>query len=194
MADLTARTARRQKDIEVIPVSESEMRLVATLRDTSTAAADPDDVELIHDLRIDATVSVPDLEILEINAHAYHQPYDMCALTAAPVARLRGARLSRGYRRRVMEIMGGTRGCSHFLTLALDLAASNVLAIYLQMRAQVENTPQNRADGTWAGTGLLTSPSLMNACLALAEDSPVQAKALARNNGDAPTGISGTGS
>lgn len=186
MGDLTARAARRHKDVEVIPLSEKQMRLVATLRDTSTAVHDPGDVEVIHDLRIDATVSVPDLEILDITAHAHHQPYDMCAFTAAPVARLRGVRLTRGYRRRVLEIMGGTRGCSHFLTLALDLAASNVLAIYLQIRAQVENTAQNRADGTWALAGLRTAPSLMNACLALAEDSPVQQTALALGDEDEP--------
>jgi hypothetical protein len=72
----------------------------------------------------------------------------------------------------------GTRWCSHLLTLALDLSAANVLSIYLGMRAEVANTPAARADGTWARTGLGIEPGLMNACLALAEDSPVQRRAL----------------
>jgi hypothetical protein len=183
MAALTDRTARREKFVDVLPLSDDAVRLVAVLRDTSVATDDPTDVELIHDLRIDATVSVPDLVITEISGHAEHQPYDQCAFTAAPVARLRGLSLSRGYRRQVLEIMGGTKGCSHFLTLALDLSAAHVLSIYLRMRSTVESTPANRADGTWARAGLRVSPSLMNACYALAEDSPVQRRGLA----DPPT-------
>jgi hypothetical protein len=46
------------------------------------------------------------------------------------------------------------------------------------MREQVENTPANRADGTWARLGLQVEPGLINACLALAADSPVQRRAL----------------
>jgi hypothetical protein len=179
VGSLADRTARREKSVDVLPLSDDAVRLVATLRDISVAVDDPTDVELIHDLRIEAIVSVPDLVITEISGHAEHQPYDQCAFTAAPVARLRGLCLSRGYRRRVLEIMGGTRGCSHFLTLALDLSAAHVLAIYLQMRVVTTNTPESRADGTWARTGLEVAPGLMNACFALAEDSPVQRRALA---------------
>ncbi|MQA82537.1 MAG: DUF2889 domain-containing protein [Streptosporangiales bacterium] len=60
------------------------MRVVATLRDTSVAVDDPTDVELIHDLRLEATITVPDLVIREVSGHAEHQPYDQCALTIAP--------------------------------------------------------------------------------------------------------------
>ena len=172
--DITGRVARREKSVDVVPLSDAAVRLVAVLRDTSVAADDPADVEVVHDLRIEAVVSLPDLVITEISGHAEHQPYDQCRFTAAPVARLRGLSLSRGYRRQVLEIMGGTRGCSHFLTLALDLSAAHVLSIYLRMRTHTENTAAHRADGTWARAGLQVHPGLVNACLALAEDSPVQ--------------------
>jgi hypothetical protein len=173
----TARRARREKCLDVLAVSETDLTLVATLRDTSTAVDDPDDVEVIHDLRIDARVTVPDLVIREISAHAEAQPYDQCAFTAAPVARLAGLSLRRGYRREVLAVLGGVRGCSHFLTLALDLSATTILSIYLRMRAQTPYTPRTRADGTWAATGLRVEPGLMNACFALTEESPVQQRA-----------------
>ncbi|MQA17102.1 MAG: DUF2889 domain-containing protein [Pseudonocardiaceae bacterium] len=172
------RSACRGKGLDVVPLSDTEMRVIATLRDTSVALDDPEDVELIHDLRLEATITVPDLVIREVSGHAEHQPYDQCALTVAPLAKLRGLSLQRGYRRQVMELLGGTQGCSHFLTLALELSAANVLSIYLRMRAQVRNTPENRADGTWARAGLQVEPGLMNACLALAANSPVQRRAL----------------
>jgi hypothetical protein len=162
----------------VVSTSETDLRLIARLRDTSTALDDPDDVELIHELRIDATITVQDLVITEIVAHAEQQPYDRCAHTAAPVSGLVGLSLRRGYRRAVMDTLGGTLGCSHFLTLALDLSAANILSIYLRMRAMVPHTEQNRTDGTWAAAGLVVEPGLMNACMALAEDSPVQERAL----------------
>ena len=43
--------------------------------------------------------------------------------------RLRGLTLKRGYRRSVLEILGGTQGCSHFLTLALDLSSDHLQAV-----------------------------------------------------------------
>jgi hypothetical protein len=171
------RSARREKTLDVVPLSDSELRLIARLIDTSTALDDPADVELIHELRIEATVTLPDLVIREIAAHADQQPYDRCAHTAAPVSGLTGVSLRRGYRRAVMDTLGGTLGCSHFLTLALDLSAANILSIYLRMRTLAEQSAENRADGTWAGAALRVEPGLMNACMALAEDSPVQHRA-----------------
>lgn len=168
------RSARREKTLDVVPISDTELHLIARLCDTSTALDDAGDVELIHELRIEATVTLPDLVIREIAAHADHQPYDQCAHTVAPVAGLVGVSLRRGYRRAVMDTLGGTLGCSHFLTLALDLSATNVLSIYLRMRTLTANTDRNRSDGTWAGAALRVEPGLVNACMALAEDSPVQ--------------------
>lgn len=176
--ELVRRSGRRQKDLQVIPLSGSEMKVIATLQDTSVALDDPDDVEIIHDLRIEATVALPDLVILDIEGTAFQQPYDQCALTAAPLTRLRGVSLTRGYRQAVTEAIGSVRGCTHFHTLAMDLAATNILSIYLRMRAEVEFTPQNRSDGTWARAALAVEPRIMNACMALAADSPVQRRAV----------------
>ncbi|MGJ6968513.1 DUF2889 domain-containing protein [Streptosporangium sp. G11] len=180
------RAARREKHLDVLPVSDTEMRVVATLRDTSTAIDDPADIEVIHDLRLEATITIPDLTIREISAHSAQQPYDQCAVTVAPVSRLCGLSVRRGYRRLVLEVLGGTLGCSHFLTLALDLSAANVLSIYLRMRAEVDNTPRNRADGTWTRAGMRIEPGLLNACAALAADSPVQRRATLAPPADQP--------
>ena len=174
VSSMIKRSTRRVKTLDVIPLSDTDVQLRATLVDISVAFNNPDDVELIHDLRIEATVSVPELVIREIAAYALQQPYGQCALSIAPVARLRGLNLKRGYRKHVQNLLGGTNGCTHFLTLAQDLSAANVLSIYLRMRQSVNNTPATRADGSWARAGLKVEPGLVNACLALAEHSPVQ--------------------
>ncbi|MFF0223275.1 DUF2889 domain-containing protein [Streptomyces sp. NPDC004629] len=180
------RSARRQKTLDVTAITGAELSLRATLLDTSVAIEDPTDVEVIHDLRLDATISIPDLVIREIKAHAEHQPYDMCSFTIAPMAKLKGLSLKRGYRREVLSILGSTRGCSHFLTLALDLSAANILSIYLRMREHVANTADNRSNGTWIRAGLDVEPGLLNACMALAENSPViqQAGPMQQEHGD----------
>lgn len=180
MCLMLQRSARREKSLDVLPVSDSTLTVVGSLRDTSVALDDPADVEVIHDLRLETTISVPDLEILDVTGRSLRQPYGVCALTIPPLAKLKGLSLKRGYRRQVLDIMGGTRGCSHFLTLALDLSATHILSLYLRMRDRLPSTGDTRADGTWAAAGLRLEPNLMNACLALAEDSPVQRQALAR--------------
>lgn len=165
------RGVRREKTLEVTPLDEATLQLTATLRDTSAA---DDGVDIIHHLVIEALVDLPGLVLSRIEGRAIAQPYQECSLTAAAVGKLTGLNLARGYRREVIGILGGTRGCSHFLTLALDLAAANVLSTYLQMRDLMPNTVENRESGRWMSAGLKVSPGLMNACYALRSDSPVQ--------------------
>lgn len=170
---MTGRTARRAKTLDVLRVSDTAVWLQATLRDTTVAPGDAEDVETVHALRLDALVTVPDLVIRAVRATAEEQPYEHCALSVAPVGRLVEASLTRGYRKHVMEALGGTRGCSHFLTLALDLSAANLLSIFLRLREQAAFTPGSRSDGTWALASVEAEPRLENACLALSSDSPV---------------------
>lgn len=171
------RSTHRDKRLDVLPLSATRLQLEARLRDISVAVENESDVEIIHDLRITAIVSVPDLTILEIAGYADQQPYSECSYTAAMVRKLEGLTLNRGYRREVLALLGGTRGCSHFLTLALDLSATHVLSIYMRMRDEVENTPANRRDGTWTRKGLQIEPKLRDACFALRSDSPVYIQA-----------------
>jgi hypothetical protein len=73
-ASLDRRSARREKYLAVVPVSDTELRIVSTLRDTSTSVADS----------------------TEVTGHSDQQPYDQCALTLAPLGRLRGLTLAEG--------------------------------------------------------------------------------------------------
>lgn len=142
--------------------------------DTSVNFENPEDVERIHDLQIKARGSVPELRIFDVVGHARQQPYNECRFTPATVGLLVGLSLTRGYRRDVLATLGRPASCSHFLTLALDLSAANVLSIYLRMRDKVENTPENRR-GRGLGTSRFGSRAKpTDACLTLCEDSPVQ--------------------
>lgn len=164
------RTAERVKKLLIEPVDDALVRFRASLDDVSHG--DTGD-EVIHSLSIEGTISLPELVIQTIEPRAYHQPYQECAKSLDPVRKLVGARIGPGFRAHVIGILGRTNGCTHFLTLVLDLAASHTLSLFLRMRAQVPFEGRNNPAGVWIGTGLAMEPRLENACIALRSDSPV---------------------
>jgi hypothetical protein len=174
---LAARRARREKTLDVVPLSDTALWFEARLCDSGTDLADGQNVDVIHELRLEGVVTLPDLTIRAIRGHADVQPYQHCALSLAPIARLAGLSLTRGYRREVLAVMGGTLGCSHFLTLALELSGAKILGVYLRMRPHLAYTVDAREDGRWTELALEVEPSLGGACLSLAEDSPIIARA-----------------
>ncbi|MCW2943578.1 MAG: hypothetical protein JWR24_295 [Actinoallomurus sp.] len=173
---LARRRARREKSLDVVPLSDSALWFEARLRDSGTELVDQRNVDVIHALRLEGLITLPDLVIRAVRGHADVQPYDHCALSLAPIQKLAGLSLTRGYRREVLAVMGGTLGCSHFLTLALELSGANILSVYLRMRPHVAYTVDARKDGSWTDVALQVAPQLEGACLGLASDSPVIAK------------------
>lgn len=170
---LAPRRARREKWLDVVPLSDGALWFEAGLRDTGTELDDDRKVDVIHALRLEGLITVPDLVIRAVRGHADAQPYDYCGVSLAPIPKLAGLRLTRGYRREVLSVLGGTLGCSHFLTLALDLSGAKILSIYLRMRRHLPYTVETRGDGSWIDIGLQVEPRLENACVGLASDSPV---------------------
>ena len=165
-----ARSAERTKKLKIVPVRDNLVRFQASLEDRSS---DAEGGELIHALTLAGTISLPDLVIRSIEATVDRQPFPECGASLAPVQQLLGRSIAAGFRAHVLEIMGRTRGCTHFMTLALDLAAAHTLTVFLRMRARVPYEDRNRPDGVWIGTGLKVEPRLENACVALSADSPV---------------------
>lgn len=164
------RTAERTKKLKIVPVDDRLVRFHASLEDVSS---DPTGGDIIHALALDGTISLPDLVIRSIEATVHRQPFPECGASLAPVQRLVGRSIGAGFRAHVLEVMGRTRGCTHFMTLALDLAASHTLTVFLRMRARASYQDRNRPDGVWIGTGLQIEPRLENACVALSAESPV---------------------
>ncbi len=162
--------ADREQRLRIEPIDESRVRFVSTLTDTFRT---PHGDDLIHALKLEGILSLPDLVIQSIRASSSEQPFESCAGSLAPMEKLAGLRIGPGYRNRVMELIGGTRGCSHFLTMALDLAGSHTLATYLQMESRVPRRAAGVQDGRWIAVGLDIEPRLENACIGLRSESPM---------------------
>ena len=162
------RTAERVKRLQIEPIDDSLVRFRASLDDVSHLASQD---EVIHSLVIEGTISLPDLIIRSIEPHARHQPYANCSASLDPVRKLVGLHIGPGFRAQALDMLGRTKGCTHFLTLVLDLAAST-LSLFLRMRSKVHVDTRNDPDGTWIAAGLAIEPRLENACIALTSDSP----------------------
>jgi len=157
------RTAGRTKTLDVEPLDDTSFRFRLTLEDRSNLDGDED---RIHSLLIEGVLTVPDLVIQSIEAVAIRQPYPECVVSLAPVKLLAGAKIGPGFRNRVLEVMGKTKGCTHFLTLALDLAAAHTLTTFLRMYQTADYKMRDKG-GNWMKAGLQVEPRLENACVAL---------------------------
>lgn len=169
------RIAERMKKLRIEPIDGAHVRFRASLDDTSY---DDHGEDLIHSLAIEGTISLPDLVIETIEPRAYRQPHDGCVNSLDAVRRLAGTRIGRGFRAKVLDTMGRTKGCTHFLSLALDLGASHTLSLFLRMRAKLPFEDRHGEGAVrWIATGLVIEPQLEDACIALAGDAPLMREA-----------------
>ena len=161
---------KRSKSIELEPIESGRMQFVSTLVDLACLSGvtdQPERTDHIHDIAIRGSVSVDTMDLFDVRPSARVLPYGECSLAMAAVGRLSGLTLGPGYRQAVIDIMGRTRGCSHFMTLALELAQIQTLVIYAKLRARLPHG--DRSDPEW----LRSAPFLENACFALRTESPV---------------------
>jgi DUF2889 family protein len=104
-----SRRAKRSKSLEVEPIDADRVKFVLTLEDKGHSS---EGEEIIHSLQITGTVAVPSLEILTIEPRAVRHPYSQCAASLEPVREMVGTRIGPGFRARVIELMGRTKGCT----------------------------------------------------------------------------------
>ncbi len=167
---LTDFSADRTKSLRIEPIDDHTVRFISGLRDTFRK---PDGDDLIHHLELSGTLSLPDLVIRSVEARSLEQPFASCAHSVDPMKRLVGLKIGPGFRTEVLERIGGIKGCTHFLSMTLDLAALHTLTTYLQMEAQAPRRGVGADDGRWIAVGLQVEPRLEDACIGLTRDSPV---------------------
>jgi hypothetical protein len=169
------RSAKRSKSLEVELADDRRLSFRLALEDKGYS---DEGEELIHSLLIEGVLSLPDLVIQSIEAKALAQPYAECGASLEPMSQLVGVRIGPGFRDHVLQAIGRVRGCTHFLTLALDLTAAHTLSVFLRMRERVPFTERASSDA-WMRAGLDIEPRLENACVALRSGSPVIRRAKA---------------
>jgi hypothetical protein len=82
-----------------------------------------------------------------------------------------------GWRRAVLDLSGGTRGCTHVNSLLLGLTEMQAMVVFLEMNERAPFAPQSKASGEWMSAGLQVAPRLADACYSLRRGGPVLAAA-----------------
>lgn len=173
----------RTKTTEVIQLGGGRYRLEARLTDLSrgghyaTGAADEAPASVIHDIVLTAHVAGPGLAITDLDVQTLTVPYATCPFVLPASQQLIGKELMRGWHRAVLELSGGTRGCTHVNTLLLGLSEMQALVFFLQMNERAAFSAETKASGEWTAAGLEIAPQLADACYSLRRGGPVLAAA-----------------
>ena len=174
MTGSSAVRMERRRLLEVIPRDDGTFGIRATLTDESFGGdyATGGDSVVVHDFVVVGRVT-RELEVLELAAEAPVHPYPLCPRALAACAALEGRSLGAGWRRTVLEVGGGTAGCTHLTSLLLSLTELTTLSFFLQINEHLPYDRESRSTGAWMAVGLGLAPQLGDACHVLTRDGEV---------------------
>jgi DUF2889 family protein len=170
----------RRRLLEVTPQDDGTFTVRATLTDESFGGhyGTGGDSVVVHDFVVLGRVT-RELDVLELEAQAPVHPYALCPRALAACAALVGRSLRAGWRREVLDVSGGTAGCTHLTSLLLSLTELTTLGFFLQINEQLPYDDVSRETGAWMAVGLGLAPQLGNACHVLTGDGEVLSRARA---------------
>jgi hypothetical protein len=100
----------------------------------------------IHHIRLFCRIAPDPLRILEVQADMPFIPMAECRTTLDRVPLLTGLEIKSGFTRKVSEIMGGTKGCTHLATLTKAMAQEMVHGWLTEKRRDPMLLPGNIED------------------------------------------------
>lgn len=112
----------------------------------------------LHDMWIRLTVD-SSLTVRDIEVATDASPYRICPDVAPNFEAVKGLTIGPGWKRRLREVVGGRRGCTHLVEMLTALATVAVQTLY-----------RERAEAAISAAG---RPALLDSCYAFASDSEV---------------------
>ena len=123
----------RTYSVKAYRIDADTMRLRGQVTDTKPAGlyveGDTEPLD-VHDMLVDLTVSFPMLEILSAQVIFDTHPHLSCTSIEPSFEQLVGVSIARGFNRRLTELFGGPRGCTHVVALLRAMAPVAVQSIY----------------------------------------------------------------
>jgi hypothetical protein len=116
--------------------------------------------EPIHEMWLRLTVD-DDLVVHEIEAATDASPFGICGDVTERFKQLRGLKIGRGWRRKVMQLLGGVHGCTHLVELLSPVATTAFQTIF-PIKSRRKDA---HADGK--------KPPMLDSCHALATDGEI---------------------
>lgn len=126
----------------------------------------------IHHIRLFCRIAPDPLRILEAEADMPCIPMEECRTTLDRVPLLESLEIKPGFTRRISDIMGGTKGCTHLATLTKSMAQEMVHGWLTEKRRNPSPLPDNIQD-------IKEKDFLVDSCRMWKKDGP-KIQALAR--------------
>lgn len=93
---------------------------------------DPEELE-IHQMHVELRVEVPSLEITAVQVGLLNHPHESCRAIEPAYDQLVGLSIARGFTKKVRELFGGPRGCTHTTALLQAMAPAVVQSTWSVM-------------------------------------------------------------
>lgn len=122
----------RNYDVEVHHVDDN-LRLVGTVRDEKPPGlyiADDPDPLTIHHMRVELVARVADLVIVDAKVIFEVHPHRTCPAIVDHYRKLIGMSIARGFNRKVRELFGGPRACTHTTALLQAMVPAATQALW----------------------------------------------------------------
>jgi len=144
------------------------VEVVGRLTDTRHWASILGPEGVIHDMELRLKVELATFTVTAVKAAMYAHPHEECSDIVGAFQQLVGISVMRGYTKKVQELLGRERGCSH-----LEFMARAVGPVVIQAATSVAT--RNRLE-TDPGGEHTPGPWMKNTCHIWAEDGPAPVK------------------
>ena len=123
----------RQYETRIYRINETEMLVRGAISDVKPPGLyvpdDPEELE-IHQMHVELTVQLPQLEITNAKTTFETHPHTSCPKILNHYKELIGLSIARGFTHKVRELFGGPRGCTHITALLQAMAPAIVQATW----------------------------------------------------------------
>jgi hypothetical protein len=123
----------RQYETRVYQISQDELLVRGVVSDMKPPGlyvlGDPDSLE-VHQMQLEMRVSLPELKILKAQVVFETHPHSQCPIIAKDYEKLVGLSIARGFNRRIRDLFGGERGCTHTNALLQAMAPAVIQATW----------------------------------------------------------------
>jgi len=127
----------REYRVEAFRLSADRLLIQGAMRDQKPPGLylpdDPDPLT-VHHMQLSVELAFPSLEIVDARAHFESHPHSGCPSITTHYEKLVGLSIGRGFTRKVGELFGGPRGCTH-VTALINAMAPVAMQCFWSMRA-----------------------------------------------------------
>ena len=167
----------RTYDVRAYREASDRLRIRGIVHDQKPAGIyivdDPDPLS-VHQMVVDLVVDFPSLEIVDAEVVMEITPHRGCTSIEPEYRKLVGISIARGFTRKVRDLFGGPRGCTHVGALLQAMAPVAVQSMW-SMRA-VDETPVELTTEEMAERRRQAMLFNTNTCHVWAEDGETIAK------------------